>query len=590
MLTEHRQMVEHYTGKSVFEVCEDIAHLKTINEPMRDDRRRIRDILNGGPEGIAALLGSGFRGSDAPVNNLIHSGLERFAQKIGRVPELKVDAHKDTQAARVAAEKREAIVRSYDDGCQLDMMLPQLGRWLPGYGFGVITVHDGYDADGNVYPMRTLRDPFDAYPSSWGVTQQPDRIAFIRTHDARQLAKLYPSAAKDLLKNARGTGGAYIVGDGYASGQWEGNAVNRVEVAEYIDCHGTWTICPDRTLLLDFTPNPIAPTPAFTVVKRFAFDRLIGHYDHVIGLMGANAKLNLLTLIAMEDSVFAEVVVAGELARGDAWQKGRNAVNYITAGSSVQRLGSGVNPQMFQEIDRIERQLRVTAGYPVIDDAQSPNSFVTGRGLDNLMAGADNQVSEYQQVLTRGIEHNDSLLLMWDEKAYPDRERTFYMAGRPGTYVPRKDIGGLYRTRRRYGVMAGWDDASKVVTGLQLLQAGIVDRLTVQENIRGLDDVTEVRRRIQQETAETALRDAMLAAAQQGDPKAVMALIEMLPAGDTKRTLQKFYTPEGPEMSEEEAAMAAPPEPQGPEATTTILSRLLASGESQGGAQTVGTL
>ena len=37
--------------------------------------------------------------------------------------------------------------------------------------------------------------------------------------------------------------------------------------------------------------------------------------------------------------------------------------------------------QLFQQIDRLERHLRLGSAYPVSDDGQSPNAFVTGRGL-----------------------------------------------------------------------------------------------------------------------------------------------------------------------------------------------------------------
>ena len=34
--------------------------------------------------------------------------------------------------------------------------------------------------------------------------------------------------------------------------------------------------------------------------------------------------------------------------------------------------------------------------------------------------------------------------------------------------------------------MAGYDEPQKIVTGLQLLQAGIIDTQTLQENLDGL--------------------------------------------------------------------------------------------------------
>ncbi len=62
----------------------------------------------------------------------------------------------------------------------------------------------------------------------------------------------------------------------------------------------------------------------------------------------------------------------------------------------------------------------------------------------------------------------------------------------------------------------------KIVTGLQLLQAGIIDKQTLQENLDGLDNLVRVNDRITKEKADSVLFDTLLAQAQQGDPKATM--------------------------------------------------------------------
>ena len=86
-----------------------------------------------------------------------------------------------------------------------------------------------------------------------------------------------------------------------------------------------------------------------------------------------------MSIIAMEDAVFTETNVTGELESGQ-YRKGRFAINYLTPGSQVSKPVSNLPYQLFEMIGRIERQLRVVAGYPVQDDSISPNSFITGRG------------------------------------------------------------------------------------------------------------------------------------------------------------------------------------------------------------------
>ncbi len=70
---------------------------------------------------------------------------------------------------------------------------------------------------------------------------------------------------------------------------------------------------------------------------------------------------------------------------------------------------------MFTQIDRIERQLRVGSSYPVSDDAISPNSFVTGRGLQELLSSVDLNVKEYQLSLKTAMEELDYKRLEMDE-------------------------------------------------------------------------------------------------------------------------------------------------------------------------------
>ena len=70
-----------------------ITQLHFDNQSAYSTRGRVRAIMNGGPDGIQALLGDnlkGFQDWQVPVPNLMMSGLEHLAQKIGRIPNLMV--------------------------------------------------------------------------------------------------------------------------------------------------------------------------------------------------------------------------------------------------------------------------------------------------------------------------------------------------------------------------------------------------------------------------------------------------------------------------------------------------------------------
>ena len=550
------------------EIQYQITQLHYDNQSAYSTRGRIRAIMNGGPDGILALLGDqikGFQDYQIPVPNLMMSGLEHLSQKIGRIPNLKVDTPngKDSERSKQKAEKIARIVTSYDETQKLELQMPQVGRWLPGYGFAVWVIREKRGPDGTPYPCAELRDPYNCFPGYFGADQQPKEMAIIRRVPKEALAKTYPRFADKINKkdgyqvNTLGIGSAYASAytDSY-NGSWANSNGEGDILAEYYNEEGTYIFHMSSGTILDFIPNPLDSGPAFVIAKKFAFDKLQGQYDQIIGLMASMAKINVMSIIAMEDAVFTETNISGEIESGQ-YRKGRFAVNYLAPGTQVSKPASNVPYQIFQQIDRIERQLRVGGSYPVTDDSQSPLSFATGRGLEELGASMSLMIREYHTVMADAAEMIDFKRLEWDEKMYGGSSKqlsgyyknTFFSE----TYDPEKDIAGAYKTRRVYGAMAGYDEPQKIVTGLQLLQAGIIDTQTLQENLDGLDNIVRVNERITKEKAEKVLFDSLLAQAQQGDAKATMAVIQIRKNPDDMSTiLDKFYTAEDPEIPEQE--------------------------------------
>lgn len=564
-------------------------------------RHRVRAIMNGGAGAVRALLGPHVTESDLPWPNVMLSGLTRLAQKIGERPQVRVDPpdDKDTESARKRAEKRQRIAESYDQADRVELQLPQVGRWLPGYGFAVWTIDTRVAADGTPYPKAELRDPYDAFPGAWGVDQQPSELAIWRRISVSEAKRLYPQVASKIdLRGAAAAprGSLDGIGLGTGGGRWANPSGSGLSLVEYRDVEGTWMLLPDLGELVDFVENPLRNSPAFVVPKRFSFDELTGQYDHVIGLMAAMAKINIMSIIAMEDAVFTETNIIGDgPLGGKQYEKGRFKVNKFPPGTQIQKPQTNLPYQLFETINRIERQFRLVASYPVTDDAQSPMSFVTGQGLEELQTSVTNEIREYQKVVRWAMTDLDARRLEWDDRVSADRLKPMVgeIDGIPfhEKYRPRTHIKGDYATRRVYGMMSGWDDSAKIVGGLQLLSAGVIDLTTMRENIDGLSNITRIDERVHDERARQALMEALVFAAQNQDPRAINALIEMLPESKLKRELREFYQPEEAEdeagmMAEEDplaelAAGGAPPDVQ------TVLSRMMAGGGVDAGAQVV---
>ena len=567
----------------VKDILDRTRFLKEMHDEALPDRARFRAIINGGENGIKALLGQSMTNANAdnlPAPNLLLSALDRLAQKIGRIPSL--DVHitnpRDSERNKTKKDKLERIVTSYDQFQKLDLQLPQVARWLPGYGFAVWVITSKTDPQGNVYPVAELRDPYMTFPGYQGANQMAEELVTIRTIPADVLVRMYPELKSyfaekgDEVQEPYGfTTGIYT---NYGQeGSWENSNDNGETVVEYINPEGTYIVHVASNKIVDFVPNPLQSGPSFVCAKRYSFDQIQGQFDQVIGLMSAMAKINVMSVIAMEDAVFTETNIVGEIESGQ-YRKGRNAINYLTPGSQVIKPVNNLPYQLFESVSRIERHLRTVAGYPVSDDAISPNSFVTGRGLEELQAGIGAMVNEYHMVLQNAIQELDYKRLEFDELSLNKRKPlvgTLRGSAFAENYTPSKDIAGNYLTRRKYGAMATFDEASKVVTGLQLLQAGIIDKQTMQREMDGLEDLQAINERITKDKAESVMFDSLLAQASQGESKAQMALVDIYNKPNSMGTiLKKFFTAEEPEMSPQEQAMAQmagaggpPPQPGG---------------------------
>jgi hypothetical protein len=584
------------------QLAQKVDYLRAINQEGMLDRSRIRDIMNGGEAAVKALLGDKMKVeyNQLPAPNLFLTALERFAQKLGRAPDLKVDLinDKDSERAKKKSEKLERIVTSYDKFNKLDRQLPQAARWLPGYGFVVWTIKHRRDRDGNPYPYAELEDSFNCYPGNFGNDQNPSELAIIRRVPHGILAEQYPEAKEYIYaQNETAQESAYsiLIETTERQGSWANSTGQGKVVVEFRDKEGTYVFLPENNKIIDFMPNMLKSGPCFVVAKRYSFDQMQSQFQHITGLMANMAKINILGTIAMEDAVFTETNITGEIESGK-YRKGRGAVNYFAPGSTVSKPVNNLPYQLFQQVDRLERHLRLGAAYPVSDDGQSPNAFVTGRGLEELGQSASLHVREYQSVLKEAIEELDAKRLEYDESLFADVRKP--IAGMHNgtafkeTYTPSSDISQMYDTRRVYGVMAGFDEPQKIITGLQLKQQGIIDTQTLQENMDGLDNISKIQSRINAEKAETVLFESLMAQAAQGNPKATMAAIEIRknPQNMTE-VLDKFYTPEGEEPSPEEESLIGqepqllgqPQVPQGEPDIASVLAGLAGGVPAQGG-------
>lgn len=582
------------------EVAHRIDMLRHLHMAAPIPRQKIKDVMGGGRRAVLALFGEKTKLKDEylPVANLMSSGMTRLAQTLRHMPDIKTDPppRRDNDTRRRHASLIEHIVSGYDERARVATKMPWLARWVPGYGFGLMLVKAHRSPiDGAWYPRLEIRNSFDVYPGWWGPEQDPDEVAVVRAVDPKVLGAQYPIFAKEWeSKQAKRVGQVWWPGS-----DWEGKGRHTVTLSEYYCQSGAYTYCQETDQLLDWIPNIIS-TKCFYVPRRFDFDALSGQWDHVIGLMSMMAKLNILGYLAAEDSVFKETNIIGDHTN-TVYKRGRNQINHLPAGTIISRGMQDPNlQQTFGQIDRIERQLRIGSHYPVSLDAQSPNSFVTGQGLDRLVESYTENVGEYQLAFAEALEEVDRIRLEWDEAGYANIRKSLESNISAGAvtsdYSPRS-IAGRYKTHRVYGVMATWDDATKIVGGIQLLGARVLDRRTFMENLRGLGkNVDEVEDRITEDEAWLQLMGMLAEMASAGDPRARAAVFKIAQNPRERRAIIAELFPDEQIPAEEAmaGAMMGGGPPGGGQAPppdiATVLSRIEGGGEIGSGVQTVGRL
>ena len=585
------------------------------NEDDRSARIRIRQIMNGGADGVEAVLAwnmgkeasshgdgrlSDMIGVDLPTVNLVASGLDRLGQKIGRMPTLKPPKGNPEDA-----QERMDIIETWDEWQELELDLPQIGRWIPGYGFGMWIIAQARNDKGELYPTMELRNPFDVYPGWMGAKQQPADACIIRMVPLYALEEVYgeaidwDAAERKLQANITGArskaildahGGipdlANIRTPGGNIRSWEGKQTG-IEVIEYY-CHdGTHIVVPELEVRLRYIETPIEGG-TFDIPKRISFDKLLSQYHHIIGLQGMMAKMNILGLVASEDSVFAPTNVFGTMINQE-YELGRFGFNEFEQTARVEKGQIQQVNHIWAQIDRLERQLRIGATYDVQQDAISPNSFATGQGMRELQGALTDNVNEYLNAIRRSLMRCDSKRLQFAENVYKNSTRKYYdMEGKISTYQPADSIDGDWRTRRIYGAMATFDTAQKIVVGLQLLDK-VIDVETFQENIDGLTDLPLIQRRL----TIAKYREAVLArlmSRTESDPRADAVLVQIMSNPDDEIDLLADYFAPEDEQAMMQLPMAGPPGQAAglpPEAISTVLSRVEQGGGVEGGAQTV---
>lgn len=314
--------------------------------------------------------------SDQPVvANLISSGARLLAQRLGLMPRISVLAERPGDAATRRAEKHEADLRKMLDVMDWPSRQTQAAYWQVLHDHTVATT-----LPGKTQPFIRIRDPLHHYPQTFlpEVTDQRHLFVADLDFDVAQRIIDFPTPFRPPSK------------------------VTLVECFAPDGVHiWTPTIKDADVRLIE---NPCEGSLVSFASGFISEQSPQGQFDHTIGALFMQARLQHLVVQGAASQVHAGIYIVGDnpiITSNDGnLAEGAGAVNIISNGQ-VQMPVKNISPQVFSEIDRMERAVRLAGGYPTQLSGEPAGSYVTGRGTEALMTQVDDNINYHRTLLSR---------------------------------------------------------------------------------------------------------------------------------------------------------------------------------------------
>lgn len=436
------------------------------------------------------------------VANLVDTSARDFAEMMGTMPSINCSAGvTTTDKAKKYSGKRTKIANHYviesklSSGYQVEFC-----DHYTTYGMGIYVVEPDFATK---TPRIRVENPMGVYP-------EVDLYGRIRSYtkiwreEAIGLAAKFPHLLRVLQSNE--TGGQETMG-------W---AEREIEVVKYCDADQFIMFLPQHgNQIIEMMPNPMGKVYV-AIARRPGFDRETrGAFDDAIWVQLAKSRMALLGLEATEKSVRAPLAVPRDLQK---MTFGDDAILRTDNPDKIRRVALDVPQYAFQEGQLLENELRVGTRSPEARSGNIDASIITGRGVQALMGGFNTVITTGQTVIAQALKDALALCFEMDEKLWPGQKKTIkgVVQGVPfeETYTPSKDIAGGYTSDVTYGFAAGQDPARAIVALLQLRGDQLVSRDFVQRQLPMDLDVVQLQVQIDNEQMTDALKQGMMAYAQ----------------------------------------------------------------------------
>jgi hypothetical protein len=435
------------------------------------------------------------------VANLIDVYAEHAKAALSPLPAFRCRASSlgAPEKAKKAADKRTLIVENYLEKSKVQKQMQAAADGF--YMYGLIVASVVPNIEGQCVDIR-FRDPFSWYPV-WDWKGDTVEIAHIFRRRIVDLAAEYPESQEILLS--------------YRQDKNSGEIINHeVEVYYHDDGKMISIMVPNLGgLVLAQQKNPIGRCMTHAATAAGPDGEVRGALDNLGWVQIARHETQIGSLEAIFDAIEAPYVVpmdVGEVAIGPG------SVIRTNNPQGAGRLSMNLPQGAFTAIQHLKEEMQTGAITPEALGGSIDASVVTGKGVQQLMAGYSQQIAMRQETLVQFFKNVIHTALKTDEAVWPDREvRTSgYKEGNEYSlkYTPSKDIAGYYEVDIAYGTATGLDPNRALVYELQLLGARLHSKDTVLRELPGKVSPIDELRKIQVEEARDALMQAVAGLAQ----------------------------------------------------------------------------
>lgn len=395
------------------------------------------------------------------VSNIINVAAQYSSEQIGVMPTVSCTTGvmvSDRQ--KKYAQRRTLIAHNYLENSRIRVNLVEASDWLNTYSFLPIVLEPFFgDNDVQAGPRLRFENPLGCY---YELDVYAHTRFFFKVYDSDvdSLCAKFPHLANALRAGTHAEGS------------------QKLELVNYMDDKDIVWFVPSRdNLELLRLENKFGRCPVFVAEAPKFDDENRGAYDDVIWIQIARSVFAQMGMRAAKKAVNAPLVVPSDVVNIPF---GPDRVIRSNNGRDIHFPDLNISPAAWQQGQLLNEDITVGARFPEGATGKSPGSIVTGRGMEELMGTIDSKVRTYQLILGDCLRRAIGAAFEMDEKFWPNKQR-FIRVQVNGqqfeeTYVPSRDIAGVYQVDVTYGMAAGMDPNRALVFLLQARGDKLISR------------------------------------------------------------------------------------------------------------------